>query len=268
VYERAIAVGREQGMRGDVQYWLRWQLATKRYGPTPAADVIAAADALIEESRASGAPFATAQCYIAVMHAMSGEIAAARELLATARPRAERHGLRGLLILAMEEAVVLGLAGDHEAAIRSCRETYELAGRHGETGQRPGVGSHLAEQLALARRYADAEAMATETAAVASPDDLPTQARLRWVQARVAADRADLDGAERLAREAVDIADATDLINHRGDAHRALAEVLAAAGRDGEAAAEWRTALEHYARKGNLVRAAQVRGQLLGVNAA
>ncbi len=48
----------------------------------------------------------------------------------------------------------------------------------------------------------------------------------------------------------------------KADVHAALGGVLVAAGRADEAAAEWQTALDLYERKGNVVRAGQVRERL------
>ena len=68
--------------------------------------------------------------------------------------------------------------------------------------------------------------------------------------------------AERLAREAVAIAERTDNPSHQGEALCDLAEVLAAAGRTEEAAAALEHALERYERKRNLAMAAQARERL------
>ena len=68
--------------------------------------------------------------------------------------------------------------------------------------------------------------------------------------------------AERLAHEAVAIAERTDALNVQGDALCDLAEVLAAAGRTDEAAQALEQALERYERKKNLAMAARVRPRL------
>ena len=91
---------------------------------------------------------------------------------------------------------------------------------------------------------------------------MATQTLWRQVQARVHAHRGEHTEAERLAREAVEIAERTDGLNFRGDALCDLAEVLAGAGRIDEAAETLERALERYERKKNLAMIAQVRPRL------
>ena len=62
--------------------------------------------------------------------------------------------------------------------------------------------------------------------------------------------------AEPLSREAIRLAESTDMVNRQGHARADLAEVLTEAGRKEQAAAELDVALAHYERKGNLVAAA------------
>jgi tetratricopeptide (TPR) repeat protein len=82
------------------------------------------------------------------------------------------------------------------------------------------------------------------------------------VQARVDAHRGEHAQAERLAREAVAIAEGTDALNLQGDALCDLAEVLGAAGRGDEAVAALEQALDRYDRKKNLAMVSQVHQQL------
>jgi len=65
---------------------------------------------------------------------------------------------------------------------------------------------------------------------------------------------------ERLAREAIALAEQTDMLNARGDALLDLAEVLALAGRD--ARAELEQALVLYEQKRNFVMAERTRSRL------
>jgi Flp pilus assembly protein TadD len=85
----------------------------------------------------------------------------------------------------------------------------------------------------------------------------------RGVQAKVLAHEGRCEEAEALAREAVALADPTDLLLHRGDAMLDLAEVLRTCERTEESDHAARTALELYELKGNLAAAARAR-PLLG----
>jgi tetratricopeptide (TPR) repeat protein len=70
------------------------------------------------------------------------------------------------------------------------------------------------------------------------------------------------DRAARAAREAVEVAERTDLLNDNGHALVDLAQVLALAGRNEDAALELEKALELYARKGNIVLAERARRRI------
>ena len=89
----------------------------------------------------------------------------------------------------------------------------------------------------------------------------------RQVRAKVLARRGEYAAAERLAREAVAISEATDSLNWQGDTNADLAEVLLLVGKPGEATAALEQALERYERKGNLVMAARTRDRLAALAA-
>ena len=78
----------------------------------------------------------------------------------------------------------------------------------------------------------------------------------------------DVQLAERLAREAVEIVDATDYLDQRGEARLALAMVVRATGRMDEATAEAGRALELFERKGNIVSAERARELLADLEVA
>jgi tetratricopeptide (TPR) repeat protein len=84
----------------------------------------------------------------------------------------------------------------------------------------------------------------------------------RRVTAKVLARRSQHDEAERLAREAVAIAENTDWLDGQGDAYADLAEVLTLAGKPDEAGAALEQALVRYERKENLVMAERTRTRL------
>jgi tetratricopeptide (TPR) repeat protein len=78
----------------------------------------------------------------------------------------------------------------------------------------------------------------------------------------VLADRGELAEAERLAREAVDLASGGDALDDQAETVSVLARIVAAAGRSGEAAALLREAIDKHERKGNVVSAARARQRL------
>jgi tetratricopeptide (TPR) repeat protein len=83
----------------------------------------------------------------------------------------------------------------------------------------------------------------------------------------VLAHRGEYTEAERLAREALAIAEGTDGLNAQGNALCDLTQVLVAAGRDEEAADALAAALERYERKENIPMARRTRTQLMALRA-
>ncbi len=73
--------------------------------------------------------------------------------------------------------------------------------------------------------------------------------------------------AELLAREGVQIIQRTDYLESQGDALGSLAHVLRTSGRDEEAAATLKEAIDRYEAKGNVVSAARAREALAELGA-
>jgi tetratricopeptide (TPR) repeat protein len=111
-------------------------------------------------------------------------------------------------------------------------------------------------------RLEEATQWARKGAELGSADDVVTQMLAHQVQAKVLARHGQYAEAERLAREAVELAETTDVLIRQGHARADLAEVLELAGRRDEAATALHEALERYERKGALAPAGQVRERL------
>jgi tetratricopeptide (TPR) repeat protein len=261
-YERALELARRHGLRRDTHELQQWQVAAKYYGPTTVHEAVAFLDEFLAEAAREGIPRPATGLVKAGLLAMGGEFAAARELVREAVPIARELGVVPMGMIGMAGGHAELLAGAPEAAVELLNESWERYGELGETGFRSTVGTMLAEALVAAGREDEAEAVLAEVESFAAVDDFDPQARLRWVRALILAGRGEHEEAERLAREGVTIVERTDYLEVTADAHRALATVLEAAGRAGEATSEWRAALDLYERKGVTVRAAQVREHL------
>jgi tetratricopeptide (TPR) repeat protein len=120
----------------------------------------------------------------------------------------------------------------------------------------------LAEALYAQGRLDEAEAAVERSREAATSDDFNAQAGWRAVQARILARRGELEEAERLAREAIEIIDRSDELSHQGDLRVGLAEVLQLAGRTDESIPMLEDALERYEQKENRVAAATTRALL------
>jgi class 3 adenylate cyclase/tetratricopeptide (TPR) repeat protein len=186
--------------------------------------------------------------------AMLGRFDEARAILAEARAElADRRGEVTLAATTWSSADVELLAGDPAAAVEFGEATFRLFGELGEENTQSGVAGTLARALYALDRLEEADAWAGRAAKLGASDDAFTQMLWRQVRAKVLARRSEHDEAERLAREAVAVGEDTDCLDEQGDTYADLAEVLALAGKPGEAAAALEQALERYKRKGNLV---------------
>jgi tetratricopeptide (TPR) repeat protein len=185
------------------------------------------------------------------------------EAWALARPAAER--LRALTPGTLAElgaAEIAQLAGDHATAAAHQRRGRDLSERHDNRLLRTASASALGRSLCTLGDYEEAEQLAQVGRELGDEEDLVTQMLWRQMQALVHAHRGEEAEAERLAREAVEIAERTDGLNHQGAALCDLAEVLAAAGRSSDAAGALAQALDRYERKKNWAMVAQVRPKL------
>ena len=147
------------------------------------------------------------------------------------------------------------LAGNLPAAVEVLRQGYEwLTSKRGK-GQLPPVVVLLARALVLQGRYREAEQMTRECEQLAAENESQLDARVKWraIRAVVLARRGELDEAERLAREAVRLAEGWEQIDSVAEVHLDLAEVLRRAGKAQEATVAAQRALDLYEQKGNLV---------------
>jgi tetratricopeptide (TPR) repeat protein len=233
-------------------------LAGLLLGPRPADEALRTLDSVLPENPDPGALLRRAQ-----LLAMLGRF---DEAWALARPAAERARELGGLHYGGQGDSELGgiaaLAGDHATAavhLRRVCDRYEQAGQRSHLST---LAPMLGRSLCALGRYDEAEPLAQLGRELGDEQDLATQMLWRQVQARVHAHRGEHAEAERLAREAEAIGERMDSLNLQGGALCDLAEVLAAAGRSGEAAVTLERALERYERKQNLAMLAQVRQKL------
>ena len=145
------------------------------------------------------------------------------------------------------------------AAERELRHGYESLGEIGEMAWLPTVTGILAEVRLSQGEDGEAEALTAEIENVAGTEDVYSQVLWRGVRAKVLARRGQLDEAETLAREAVDLVGPTDFLHLHWLARMSLAEVLALAGRAREAQPVAAEALRLAEDKQHLVRAQRAR---------
>jgi class 3 adenylate cyclase len=262
--------------RGRFEEWARaaghslhhWRLAGHDYpvgrsglpvalvlGPRPADEALETLETLLPAN-----PDAWALLRRARLLAM---LARFEEASATASGASERLRELGIDHSGWESLAEIATAsGDDVSAADYLRRSCEALDRQGAWALLSTYAPTLGRTLCALGRYEEAEPLARRGRELGSDDDLVTQALWRQVQALVHADRCDHGEAERLAREAVVIAEGMDGLNFQGDALCDLAEVRRAEGRTREAADTLAQALERYERKKNLAMVAQVRPKL------
>ena len=233
------------------------------YGPLPVEEGIRRCEEVLRRFGDDPTVRARAIRALACLRAMHGELDEARELVAAARDMfADLGQMYWLATTAESSGIVELLAGDLAAAERELRKGVELLDGMGERAYLSTMSTVLADVLERAGDDAEAERFARISEQASDPDDIDSQARWRAVQARLLAKRGRLQAAEALAREAWRLAEPVDVLGLQADCQLALGAVLRAAGRGAEAQAAFARALDLLDRKGNLVLARRVRGEL------
>ena len=187
---------------------------------------------------------------------MRGEFEQARDAISEGRGILEDFGwVTEEASASQVSATVEILADELEAAERELRRGCEVLMRIGERGYLSTSAGMLANVLASMDRLEEAEHFITLSAETGSPDDSLTQVELRTARAEVLLRRGEVEAALQPAKEAVEIADGTDVLNSRGNARRELARVFRGAGQTPEAVEHALIARAEYERKGNVVSA-------------
>jgi ATP/maltotriose-dependent transcriptional regulator MalT len=148
------------------------------------------------------------------------------------------------------QALVEVIDGDLDAAEQVLRSGSTELERMGGTRPRASVAAMLARVVHLRGRSDEAEELTRTCERLAPPDQLDAQIKWRSIRAVTIA-RSDPEAAERLAKDAVHLADTTDQLDSRAEVRIDLADVLRLSGRRREAARELEHAIALYQAKGN-----------------
>jgi class 3 adenylate cyclase/tetratricopeptide (TPR) repeat protein len=261
--ERAAQHAHNAGDRLQEIQSLAYVLLATTHGPTPVADALELCEQMrgrVEGSRRLEVSIMRCQSHL---EAMSGNFDVARELSSAATALADELGLEvGSLSVQFEVAQIELFAGRPEAAERVLRPAVETLERIGNLGHMASMAPILADVLVTLGRDDEAARLIELVVRSAMADDLDPQIGWRKVSARLLARRGDFEDAERLAREAVELAGRTDFLPDHAGALESLAEVLLLAGRPQESVAELEHAIRLHEQKGNLVSAARTRALL------
>ena len=231
---------------------ISWLMVGAVFGPLPVEEGIERCKEFL--ATAGDDPTIRAFCCVerAALEAMAGEAQLARELLAEGAQVIDELGLTVLAaVIAQEAFFVETLGGDVEKAAEILHDSYETLEQMGERSYLSTIAGFLAQALYTQGEYDEAERLSRASEAAAAANDVVSQVLWRSARAKIKARRGQVEEAHALAREAVGIAETTDLLNTQGDAFSDLAEVLALAGRPEEAVPALEQAAFCYEKKGN-----------------
>jgi tetratricopeptide (TPR) repeat protein len=262
--ERAARYAHDAGDHAQEIESLGYVLIATMYGPTPVVAGLEQVEDVRRRTRESRTAEVTISRIGAHLEAMRGQFETARNLITEAKALAEELGLEsyvaaGVLRSAGDIELLAGDPGAAEDAFRTACATVE---RMGDWGAFASLTPLLADALSAQGRGDEAVPSIELAASRVSADDIDAQIGLRRVRARLLAQKGDLKGAERLAREATELAAQTDYLNIHANALTDLADVLELGGQREQAAAAVQTALALYERKGNLVMAERAKARL------
>jgi tetratricopeptide (TPR) repeat protein len=261
-YERAAAHARRAGRPFE---WLGWRAAGRYYGTTPTSELLA----WLDEQALRGVSDYRLDERRALALAMLGRFDEGRVLMSGVRTSAaERGGVLNLANSLGQPSMDLELLADDPAAAADFgQEAMRIYDEIGERSFASTAAGILARALYKLDRLGEAEEWARVADELGGSDDVFTQMLSRQVKAKLLARRGDHGGAQRVAREAVALGNATDLLNYTADAYADLGEVLELGGRTDEAAIALAEALARYERKENLVMAERTRARLAELQA-
>jgi tetratricopeptide (TPR) repeat protein len=218
------------------------------WGPTPIPEAEARADELI----ATSANLQTEALAIGLkgfFAALLGHFADAVEL--TERAQAQLRDLGQAVQYAAGQSMVAGetyrICGDLETAFRMQAAGTTALESMGETGYLSTAAGYTAGTALELGLPSEAERYVELSRRSAAADDFSSQELRRRAEARLLLLRDRAEEAETLAREALAIVAETDYLLERADASLDLARVVAARGRQDEAAALIRQAIPLYA---------------------
>jgi len=259
-WRQALSYARRGDYSAEKAESISWLMVSAVFGPLRVEEGIVRCKEFIAEEGADPTIHATCSVERAVLEAMRGDIALARELLADGRRTIEEAGLTLWAALnAQETYLVESLAGTPGAAIETLRESFATLDQAGERGYLSTIAGFLAHALIAGGQHDEAERFARASEEAAAPDDVLSQVLWRTAKAKIRAHGGLRAEAEALTREAVRRSAPTDLLGTRAAALAELADVLELVGREEEALTTLRESARLYESKGNLTALARVR---------
>jgi tetratricopeptide (TPR) repeat protein len=261
--ERSAEYAHAAGDRLQESISLNYVMIASLHGPTPVGVALKRAEELrgrVDGDSRLEVTILRCECRL---EGMRGNFDLARERATAALTLADELGLQVQATGARSEAGEVELfAGRPVEAERHMRAASDALEQMGNVGHWVTVAVGLADAVLEQGRIEESLRLIERIADGAIADDLDPQIGWRRVKARALARRGEIAEAERLAREAVELAGRGDYIDIHARTLTDLAEVLRLAGRAEESSVELAHALRLYEQKGDVVGAARARALL------
>ena len=232
------------------------------FGPTPATQTVQRCRDLLGDGDADLPLQAGIKATLGAVLATQGELADARKTYAESAALHDDLGLRVRRAVGTIFAAEIEILGDDPAAAeRELLHGYQTLEAMGTT-LRAVVAAYLADALWLQGRFEEAAYYAAVSAETADQSDIAAQTLERTTRARLLAARGETTEAETVAGEAVALAEPTDSLALQAAAALALADILAADGREEESRAHVERARDLYEIKQNVVAAGRLAARI------
>jgi DNA-binding SARP family transcriptional activator/class 3 adenylate cyclase len=262
--ERALLHVRHTGDRFEEQEIIEWLVIALILGPEPAESAILRCSQLLGDTAEGSSLRAEILAATAPLLAMQRRETEADDCIKRARAIMDATG-EWVWIATFWYAFVHLWRGSPAIVEAELREAYESLKEIGEKSHFSSIAHALANIVYAQGRYEEAEVLTQECAAACRANDVHSQVAWRSIQAKIFSRRQAFDEAERLAREAINFAAASDFLPARADALADLAEVLELAGRREEAEGALEDAIALYQEKGHLFAVDTARARLTGL---
>ena len=259
-WQEALEHAERGNLRAERAEIIGWLMMAANFGPLPVDEGVARCRRFHDE--AVDDPFIRGNAFVehGALEAMRGNFPLARQLVTEGLETIAGLGFTLRAAMSSQEAFYVEmLAGDLAAAERIARDAVAVLERMGERSYLSSAAALLAHALSEQGELVEAERFSRTSQDAAAVDDAFSQVLWRSARAKIRSRQGELEEAEALAREAVAVAERTDLLNTHGDTLADLGDVVARADRSAEAAAVFEQAAEIFGRKGNLASLERVR---------
>jgi tetratricopeptide (TPR) repeat protein len=236
---------------------LRPVLATcALYGPRPVHEAIELCRELLESAGDDRKGRAMTLLAIAHLEAMRGAFDRARDMYRESRASLEELGWNfHAAVTSNSSGPIEMLAGDPVAAESELRRDLETLERMGDQYYRSTTAALLAEALYRQDRLDEAQRYAELSQEISTADDIASEFLWRCVRGKIHARRGNLEEAEQMVLDAVELIRWAEDPDSQATALLDLAEVLHLAGRHDEAASRVDEAIALFERKGDIAAA-------------